>query len=331
MKTSKNLIRNTLIAVLFIVGLGTTSCENDFEINAEWKETIIIYGLLDPLDSVQEIKINKAFLNTSGSAYEVAQNPDSLYLDSTYATITEVGTGKIMVLKKTQVNKDSGLFSKQPVYVWTTKEKILPNSEYRVDVINPLTGTKASAKTWTLGKAAIQGPVFEQSVVFGLGTPYITTAFTPGENSFAFDVKLHVMVERISVADTNQKFQKLYTWNMLTNFRVQPKVRAIHQMPRQAFLQFLGFTIPASADVKHRIKWMGCSFYGGNQSLVDYISVNEPSIGIVQKQADYTNVENGFGLFASRVQQQILNIPLDKNSLPVLQKDSNTRKLNFVP
>jgi hypothetical protein len=65
--------------------------------------------------------------------------------------------------------------------------------------------------------------------------------------------------------------------------------------------------------------------------LVDYISVNEPSIGIVQKQADYTNVNNGFGLFASRVQQQILNVPLDKNSLPVLQKDSNTRKLNFVP
>ncbi|MFM1793397.1 MAG: hypothetical protein RLZZ252_1751, partial [Bacteroidota bacterium] len=44
MKTSKNLIRNTLIAVLFIIGFGTTSCENDFEINADWKETIIIYG-----------------------------------------------------------------------------------------------------------------------------------------------------------------------------------------------------------------------------------------------------------------------------------------------
>jgi len=165
MKTSKQLIRNTVIALLFIVGLGTTSCENDFEINADWKETIIIYGLLDPMDSVQEIKINKAFLNTSGSAYEVAQNPDSLYLDSTFATLTEVSTGRIIVLKKTQVAKDSGLFSKQPVFVWTTKEKIFPNTEYRIDVSNPLTGTSASAKTWTLGKAAIQGPVFEQSVL----------------------------------------------------------------------------------------------------------------------------------------------------------------------
>jgi len=58
MKTSKQLIRNTVIALLFIVGIGTTSCENDFEINADWKETIIIYGLLDPMDSVQEIQIN---------------------------------------------------------------------------------------------------------------------------------------------------------------------------------------------------------------------------------------------------------------------------------
>ena len=105
MKTSKNLFRNTCIALLFLVGLTTTSCENDFEINADWKETIIIYGLLDPLDSVQEIKINKAFLNSVGSAYEVAQNPDSLYLDSTFATITEVGSGRLIVLKKTLVSK----------------------------------------------------------------------------------------------------------------------------------------------------------------------------------------------------------------------------------
>ena len=331
MKTSTSLIRNTFIALLFLVGLGISSCENDFEINADWKETIVIYGLLDPLDSVQVIKINKAFLNTSGSAYEVAQNPDSLYLDSTYATLTEVSSGRIIVLQKSIVEKDSGLFGTKPVYAWTTTEKILPNTEYRIDASNPLTGTKASAKTWTLGKAAIQGPVFEQSIVFGIGTPYITTAFTPGDNSFAFDVKLHVMVERISTLDTNQKSQKLYTWHMLTNFRVQPKVRAIHQMPRQAFMQFLGSSIPASNEAKHRIKWMGCSFFGGNQTLVDYISVNEPSIGIVQKQADYTNVENGFGVFASRVQQRILHVPLDKNSLPVLQKDSNTRKLNFIP
>lgn len=331
MKTSNSLIRHSVIALLFILGLGTTSCENDFEINADWKETIIIYGLLDPLDSVQQIKINKAFLNTSGSAYEVAQNPDSLYLDSTLATLTEVATGRVISLVKTRVTKDSGLFGKDPVYIWTTRERILPSSEYRIDVINPLTGTKASAKTWTLGKAAIQGPVFEQSVVFGLGTPYITTVFTPGDNSFAFDVKLHVLIERISTTDTNQKSQKMYTWNMLNNFRVQPKVRAIHQMPRASFMQFLASSIPASNDVKHRVKWVGCSFFGGNQTLVDYISVNEPSIGIVQKQADYTNIQNGFGVFASRVQQRIWYVPLDKNSLPVLQKDSVTKKLNFIP
>jgi len=330
MKTSKFLFRNSLIALLFIVGLGTTSCENDFEINADWKETIIIYGLLDPLDSIQQIKINKAFLNSAGSAYEVAQNPDSLYLDSTFATLTEVASGRVIQLVKTRVNKDSGLFGNDPVYVWTTREKILPSSEYRVDVVNPLTGTRASAKTWTLGKAAIQGPVFEQSSVFGLGTPYITTVFTPGDNSFAFDVKFHVMVEQISTLDTNQKSRKMYTWNMLNNFKVIPKVRAIHQMPKPAFMQFLASSIPASAETKHRIKWVGCSFYGGNQTLVDYISVNEPSIGIVQKQADYTNVENGFGVFASRVQQKIWYIPLDKNSLPVLQKDSTTKKLNFI-
>jgi hypothetical protein len=102
-------------------------------------------------------------------------------------------------------------------------------------------------------------------------------------------------------------------------------------MPRLAFLQFLANSLQAEANKKHRIKWVGFSFHGGNQTLLDYISVNEPSIGIVQKQAEYTNIENGIGLFASRVQQSIMHVPFDRNSLPILQKDSTTKKFNFIP
>lgn len=331
MKAKEKLLSSVLIAILLLAGLTLPACETEFEVNAKWKESIIVYGLLDPLDSVQEIKINKAFINTEGSAFEVAQNPDSLYLDSTYATITEVATGRVMILVKTAIKKDSGIFANNEAYVWTTKEPIYQNREYRLDVVNPLSGNKISAKTWTLGKAAIQGPVFEQSLFFGIGTPYLTTAFTPGENSFAFDVKMHMVVESFYTSDTNKKTETYIKWNMLTNFRVQPRVRAIHQMPRLAFLQFLANSLKADLNKKHRIKWVGFSFHGGNQTLLDYISVNEPSIGIVQKQAEYTNIENGMGLFAARVQQQIMHVPFDKNSLPILQKDSTTKKFNFIP
>lgn len=331
MKAKDLRITRIFIALVMLIGFSLPSCQTEFEVNAKWKETIIVYGLLDPLDSVQEIKINKAFLNTSGSAYEVAQNPDSLYLDSTYATITELETGRLIILHKTKIKKDSGIFANNEAFVWTTKEPILQNKEYRLDVSNPLSGTKVSAKTWTLGKTAIQGPIFEQSLFFSIGTPYVTTAFTPGENSYAFDVKMHMVVESFYTTDTNKKEEQYIKWNMLTNFMVQPRIRAIHQMPRLAFLQFLANSLKADDKKKHRIKWVGFSFHGGNQTLMDYISVNEPSIGIVQKQAEFTNIDNGMGLFASRVEQSIMHVPFDKNSISILQKDSTTKKFNFIP
>ena len=68
---------------IILVLLAFSSCENTVDINADWKETIVVYGLLDPNDSVQYIKVNKAFLNQNTSAYTVAQISDSLYLDST--------------------------------------------------------------------------------------------------------------------------------------------------------------------------------------------------------------------------------------------------------
>jgi len=60
-----------LLPVLFI-----NSCKTDFDIIAPYKETTVVYGLLDPDTSVQYIKINKAFLG-EGDALVMAQQMDS--------------------------------------------------------------------------------------------------------------------------------------------------------------------------------------------------------------------------------------------------------------
>jgi hypothetical protein len=39
----------------------------------------------------------------------------------------------------------------------------------------------------------------------------------------------------------------------------------------------------------------------GNKELTTYIEVNQPTTGVVQERPEYTNVENGIGIFASRL------------------------------
>ena len=53
------------------------SCETDIDTTAEWKDISVVYGLFDQRDSVQYIKINKAFLG-EGDALLFAKENDSI-------------------------------------------------------------------------------------------------------------------------------------------------------------------------------------------------------------------------------------------------------------
>ena len=71
-----------LIYFFFLVILFF-NCENDLDINADWKEIPVIYSILNS-GSVGEsntehfIRVQKSFLGTN-SAYEMAQIEDSIY------------------------------------------------------------------------------------------------------------------------------------------------------------------------------------------------------------------------------------------------------------
>lgn len=52
------------------------SCETDFDTTADWKDITVVYGIIDQNDSMQYIKINKAFLG-EGNVLQFAQVYDS--------------------------------------------------------------------------------------------------------------------------------------------------------------------------------------------------------------------------------------------------------------
>ena len=59
-----------------------SACETDFDVNAEWEETTVVFGLLDASegkDQLQKIKISKAFLGNM-DAYQMAQYSDSIIM-----------------------------------------------------------------------------------------------------------------------------------------------------------------------------------------------------------------------------------------------------------
>ncbi len=309
-----------------------TSCENEVDITAEWREVIAVYGLLDPLQEAQYIKINKAFLNEDGSAYKIAQIPDSLFLDSATVTLTRVNTGEVSTLYRVdEISKDSGNFSNAFNYLYKTTDKISENEPYRLEVLSHSTGMRAQSTVWTLGATRIEAPFKTSNPVFSLASRFIFVQYMPGSNAHAFDIKLKAEIEEYT-KDTVFLNKKVLSWNMITNHQVDPRFpnRVLHQVEREAFMQFLAASLDSSAQVIRNLKSVSIEYYSGGESLVDYISVNEPSIGIVQKIADYSNVTGGTGLFGSRCKQGIYNVPIEPATVGFLSTHPITMNLDFV-
>jgi hypothetical protein len=198
-------------------------------------------------------------------------------------------------------------------------------------VQSPATGNFVLGETNIVAKCVVFAPFRDSNSNFSVTPEFFTISIRPGANSYAYDVKLKVTYEEFPKADTNRKTVKTATWDVLTNAPAQGSSNMIYKIPRLALLQFLGSGISKDSTVYHRLKSAALIVYGGNQILADYISVNEPSIGIVQKQAEYSNIKGGVGLLASRCVQRIEKVKFDGGSIIYMKNHPETKPLNLLP
>ena len=331
-----SIVYRILISAFFAAISLFYSCKNDLEINAGWKETIVVYGMLNVNDTVQYIRVAKAFLNQNSGALQVAKISDSLYLDSAIVSIRSTDNSFSEKLTRVwNIAKDSGLFANDinPLYKLNTGgiKALDPAKRYILEVISPRSGNTVKAETNLVGFANIISPFRDSTSNFAVTPEFLTISLKAGQNSFAYDIKLDVTYDEFPVNDTFKKTTKVATWNVLTNASSQGSSNMLYKIPRLAFLQFLRNTINADPGLYHRFRHAGMRVYGGNQLLSDYISVNEPSIGIVQKQAEFSNIQGGIGLFASRCIQRIDKVKFDGGSILFMRNNAETKPLNILP
>ena len=65
------IMNKSLYALFLLITIMFVSCETDIDVNAEYKDIPVVYGLIDAQDSVHYIKITKAFLE-NGNALDLA-------------------------------------------------------------------------------------------------------------------------------------------------------------------------------------------------------------------------------------------------------------------
>lgn len=332
-------MRLILFVLLFVSGVFLfTSCQNDFDVNADWKEVTIVYGLLEANKDTQYIKINKAFLNENTSAIELAQRMDSLYhSDSITVVLDEMVNGsrtkEVFLIKDTFLNKEPGDFHYPENILYRTPSGFTVNTsaEYFLRVINKAKGTETLAQTTVVAPVRHVYPAATQKRINFGGYSLLQLNFRSGTNARFYDFEVIFNYKEYPRGNPSEAEEKSLTWKVFDYRTITTPASSADvgfKLPTEEFYKFVSQKLPADGMVRESdsIKFV---YSAGGDEIYNYLTINNTSIGLVQKRADYTNVTNGYGIFSSRLREEI-TMRLSDDSIDSLISGIHTRDLGFI-
>ena len=337
---------------LLIICFSLWSCSNEIKIAAPWKETIVVYGLLDPAASVNYIRIQKAFLDPNGNAYKFVDTNDSIYPTNLEVKLFVRKNGAIIDTLFPQlvngdnegIHKDTGLFSSSPNYLYKITNHIFDSRlisggsedyEYELKVKNKGTGYECSSKTYTTGLLESLAPVSPSSkdiTINDKANSFMSVYYREGRFVKTYDMIIRFWYKETQKSDTSIKTIKSFDWNIFKNKptkTINGYETQLFAISGSVFYEILNANIKPDADLKREALYCDVEYYGAGEDLYTFIQVNQPSIGIIQKKPEYSNIINGLGIFSSRYITAVRSVPVSVGMKAVLKSSIYTKDLNF--
>jgi hypothetical protein len=331
----------TLLLLPFLNACQKTS---DFNVNADWKDITIVYGLLSQKDSIHYIKITKAFLGPDNALY--AKIPDSSnYPPGELSVRFDEYESANHYLRSYDLDtvtihtKEPGdsifYFPDQLVYQSTAvlNQKYI----YKLVIHNNKTQKDIYSSTTLVNDFAISVP-----------DPYATNEkvqFVTGQNSnvawtSAVGGKRYQLVIRFHYSERPNTgapwVADSLDWLVFSN--VQSRSTTGGEEMEKIFAGS-GFFSVVGSKIRNKpgfqpgyIRYPGTVDYlfsVASDDLNTYMEVTEPSSSIVQYRPPYTNITNGIGLFSSRFINTVMGRNLTDDTKSELKTNPNTADLGF--
>ena len=307
----------TLFFTLIALGILFQSCSTDIDLYADYKDITVVYGLLNPNQDTNYVKINKAFLGP-GNANEIALIADSCNyprkLDSRiieysapHNTNSFTRTRVITLDTMTIHDKDTmGAFYAPDQLVYYTTEKIKANNDYhhyQYELEIDRGDTILNAFTNIVGGSTFGIP---QAVLnLSSNSPLGVIKWYPCPYASIYDVS--VQFRYYELGPTNDSVLHCVNWTIgtypLLNLALELGTYSISYNTIN-FYQNLAHEIGNDSlkNVERLIAEpsLTVKISAGGEELYNFISVNGPSSSIVQSVPDYSNINGGYGVFSSR-------------------------------
>lgn len=305
------------------------SCKTDVDINADPKETMVIYGLLDQTEDIQYVKINKTFLGDKDhSAFDLALDPSKSNYDPSEieAKVERWLNGVLQetyILRDTFLPKQTGVFYSDPdnskksnlIYYFKPSAKLNKsvehrNSEYKLLVKNRKTGVIASSATELIrsfSKSNTDTNAFNLSVDVNGKVQFVNK--TSGEMfpnvAFSWNVANHGRLYQLNVRFYYTEVNKLNTSDSVVKYVDWKFPEVIYggeeylsnatlkvTTSGRSFYQFVKASISPNESVWRRFKYLEFTVSAAEDNFVTYMDVNKPNSGFNIDKPNFTNITN---------------------------------------
>ena len=343
-------MQRTALLCLASMALG---CSTDLEINAPYQDITIVHGLLNMRDSIQYIKVNKAFLG-EGDALVYAQIQDSNEWQPdaiTYAKVFRRLNGAIVdsfpLYDTLLTNREPGVFHapEQTVHYFkdSFRDQVLQNgipttmyldeeSDYALELM--VKGQRINATTNVVNDFSFQAADQSLTIPVNLmdGSDYggFELNWSSDLDGKRYEAKYRFNYREVRGTDTTGILSFSQRITNVVNPGTGGGISMAGLMEGELFFSTLVNRIPADPTVDKRI-FMGLDFIVSvaNDEFHTFLTLSEPVSGIIEDRPSYTNINNGYGIFASRYDKFILNKGLGGTTLAELVDGPITAQLRF--
>lgn len=280
------------------------ACDNTLDINAPYRETPVVYAVLDLGQDSQIFRIQKTYQNDIGkTTEEVAQMSDSLYMKNITVKITNANNPNLFIdFVRVTPRKDSGFFSNRDSSYWgqRTTGFFTPGARYTLRIKSNETGNEYIATTSATSTATIRpGSVIDFTILQPASFTYQVEQL--GSNVFIADVIIRLNYWEADKTTNDSVLRSLdyYLRRDLFYSSIQ-NGRLTVGVSKQGMLDYCKGNIPINPNVNRSFHSIEYVVVGSNSDYYDMIQTNKPSGSIIPKVTDYSNITNGIGVFASR-------------------------------
>lgn len=322
-----------LSAVLFL-----SSCDNELDVNDDWSDITVVFGLLDITQDTNWVRIHRAWLGEDEIVVG-AQSVDSLYYSQSISVVLDEIDDNGNVVKSITMDYDDqsrelndGYFTTDGYHLYRTTEALSANTRYQLRVDKNNGNSIVTAETVVLeDDLNIIRPTPAQLIALADNQDY-TVEFDNQEGSKVFQTFMRLRYKQHPAGNPTQLSYHTATVRLpVQNVNTTAGGnRVIVGWSTESFLNSIRQEVPFDANARRYVLGLDFEVLAGDEDLYTYINVNQPPTGIVTERPDYTNINGGYGIFASRALNGRYNKQFSEPGLLNLVLNDLTCDRNFV-